>query len=214
MKKAFVVIVLFALPIVAYLFFASGVNTFAKLPILTENIGDLDHFNDFEGDSITLSDHITILGFLGEDPIKYQVNAYNIVEKIYDPYYKFNEFQVVILVPKDAKQEVQELKQKLEGITDMRKWNFVYGDEQQLKIFFEDLETDYELREDFSSPYFFIIDKEAALRGRIDDEDFGVLYGYNSSELAQLNNKMVDDVKVILAEYRLALKKYNTKIQD
>ena len=214
MKKAFVVIVLFALPIVAYLFFASGVNSFAKLPVLTENTGDLDHFHDLEGDIVSLKDHITILGFLGENPVDYQVNAYNILEKIYDPYYKFDEFQVVILVPEDAQQEVQELKRKLAGITDMSKWKFVYGTRQQLKTFFENLETDYALREDFSSPYFFIIDKKGALRGRTDDEDFGVLYGYNSAALAQLSNKMVDDVKVILAEYRLALKKYNTKIQD
>ena len=42
MKKAFVLIVLFVLPIVAYLFFASGVNNFGKLPVLTENVNEID----------------------------------------------------------------------------------------------------------------------------------------------------------------------------
>jgi hypothetical protein len=51
------------------------------------------------------------------------------------------------------------------------------------------------------------------LRGRDDDEDVGTLFGYNASSVAELNNKMTDDVKVILAEYRLALKKNNTKRQ-
>ena len=36
------------------------------------------------------------------------------------------------------------------------------------------------------------------------------MFGYNSSSVAEINNKMVDDVKVILAEYRLALKKNNS----
>lgn len=39
-----------------------------------------------------------------------------------------------------------------------------------------------------------------------DDNDF---LGYDARSVADINNNMVDDVKVILAEYRLALKKYN-----
>ena len=42
MKKYLVLIVLFVLPLVAYLFFASGINNFAKLPVLTENIEELE----------------------------------------------------------------------------------------------------------------------------------------------------------------------------
>ena len=55
----------------------------------------------------------------------------------------------------------------------------------------------------------FIIDKERNLRGRDDDEKVGTLFGYNAQSVAEINNKMVDDIKVILAEYRRALKKYN-----
>ena len=61
-----------------------------------------------------------------------------------------------------------------------------------------------------ASPYVFIIDKDRSLRGR-DDDDLGLLYGFDSSDYSEVNNKMSDDVRVILAEYRLALKKYNSK---
>ena len=53
----------------------------------------------------------------------------------------------------------------------------------------------------------------------IEQENFGgemtmkklvPLYGYNTSSVAEINKKMTDDVKVILAEYRLALKKNNS----
>ncbi len=37
------------------------------------------------------------------------------------------------------------------------------------------------------------------------------MYGYDASNYAEINNKMGDDVKVILAEYRLALKKYKAE---
>jgi len=63
-----------------------------------------------------------------------------------------------------------------------------------------------DLDENLSTPYVFIIDKDRNLRGRKDDEDDGVKYGFNTTSVAELNNKMEDDVKIILAEYRLALK--------
>ena len=53
----------------------------------------------------------------------------------------------------------------------------------------------------------FIVDKDANLRGRTDDEDEGTKHGFNANSVADLNNKMEDDVKIILAEYRMALKK-------
>ena len=43
--------------------------------------------------------------------------------------------------------------------------------------------------------------------GRDDDE--GLKYAYDMRSVAELNNKMEDDMKIILAEYRLALKKNN-----
>ena len=75
---------------------------------------------------------------------------------------------------------------------------------------FNSLQTQLSLDENNSSPYVFIIDKKRTLRGRNDDEDVGTLYGFDATSVAEINNKMVDDVKVILAEYRLALKKYNS----
>jgi hypothetical protein len=39
-----------------------------------------------------------------------------------------------------------------------------------------------------------------------------MLYGYNAEDVAPIHQKMVDDVKVVLAEYRLALKKHKRQI--
>ena len=67
------------------------------------------------------------------------------------------------------------------------------------------------LNKNFASNQVFLIDKERNLRGRDDDEDVGMLYGFDSSNYSEINNKMDDDVRILLAEYRLALKKYNSK---
>lgn len=205
MKKTFVLIVLFIFPLVAYLFFASGVNNFGKLPILTENVPEPV---EFTGNN-QLTDKITILGFLGNAIDQKKGNAFNLNQKIYKRFSEFNDFQMLMIVPNGLEDEVETLKDELGALSEVDKWNFAFGDENNIRTFFQSLGTDLKLGEDLSSPYVFIIDKDRNLRGRNDDEDDGVKFGFNTTSVAELNNKMEDDVKIILAEYRLALKKNN-----
>jgi len=85
------------------------------------------------------------------------------------------------------------------------------GSSIDIEKHFISLKTTLELDAKHSTPYVFIIDRNGNLRGRDDDEDIGTLFGYNAESVAEINNKMEDDVKVILAEYRLALKKYSVR---
>ncbi|WP_276168029.1 hypothetical protein [Zobellia alginiliquefaciens] len=202
-KKYLVLVVLFILPIVAYLFFASGVNNFGKLSILTKGVDDVAHMDG----NVTFKDKITIVGFLGSNPENKNGNAFNLNQKIYKRFYKFKDFQFVMVMPKGTEEQAAELKKELGHLVDMKKWNFVFGDEKQVKDFFASLKTDLQLADDLSTPYAFIMDKDLNLRGRSESGDDATLYGFNATSVSELNNKMVDDVKIILAEYRLALKK-------
>lgn len=209
MKKFFVIIVLFALPLVAYLFFASGVNNFARLPILDAEVASLDGFRSLDGNTPAFEGNITILSFPGKDPVDYETNAYHLVEKIYEPYSEFKDFYFISVVPEGNEKEIEVLKQELSTIADLKKWKFVTASEEEIKTLFSSLDSNLELDSNLSTPHVFIIDKDAKLRGRQDDEGSGKLFGYDTGSIAVLNNKMNDDVKVILAEYRLELKKYN-----
>ncbi|PCJ97917.1 MAG: hypothetical protein COA50_03010 [Flavobacteriaceae bacterium] len=205
MKKTFVLVVLFIFPIVAYLFFASGVNNFGRLPMLTENILDVNTIDD----SVTFYNKITILGFLGNDLELKKGNAFNLNQKIYKPFYKFVDFQFVMVLPVGTEEKVEELKKELGGLVDIKNWKFVFGSETEIKNVFKSLKTDLNLDANLGTSYVFIIDKDVNLRGRKKDEEEGTKYGFNATSVADLNNKMEDDVKIILAEYRLALKKNN-----
>ena len=205
MKKTFVLIVLFILPLVAYLFFASGINNFGRLPILTEEVAEI---SAFEGEA-QLQDRITILGFLGKNIDQKKGNVFNLNQKIYKPFYEFYDFQMVMVVPDGLQQEVEAIRNELSTFTDTSKWIFIYGDEEEIRSLFSSLQSNLELDESLGTSEVFIIDKDRNLRGRSDDEDEGVKYGFDATSVADLNNKMEDDVKVILAEYRLALKKNN-----
>lgn len=211
MKKFFVLVVLFALPIIAYLFFSSGQNNFAKLPILTENVQDLNSFESLQGDKVSLDDKISIVAFFGKDLDQIKGHTFNLDQKILEKYYEFRDFQFVIVLPESARDEAIRFSEEFEAIGNPQNWKFVFSSEEKVKEVFESMNSDFQLDENLHSPYVFIVDKDRNLRGRDEDEDYGMMYGYDASSVADLSNKMNDDVKVILAEYRLALKKNNAE---
>ena len=210
-KKYFVLTILFIFPIVIYLFFASGKNNFALLPVLTEQIDELKDWNTLSGNPVQLQDRITVIGFWGDDLANKKGDALNLNQKIYKRFYQFNDFQFVMVLREGQQEQVETLKSELKtGVgTDLVKWNFIFGSDNQIDHLYQSLKTPLTLTNNKSLPYVFIIDKERNLRGRDDDEDVGTLYGFNAQSVAEINNKMVDDIKVILAEYRRAWKKYN-----
>ena len=189
---------------VAYLFFASGINNFAKLPVLTENIEELELITKKE-----FNNKISILLFLGNDIEKREGDALNLNQKIYKRFYQFKDFQFISISPLGNENKSKLLKEKLSSgtNTDMKNWSFIHLDKNKINELFSSLNTNLELDENLSSPYAYIIDKFSSLRGR-DDSD-GIKFGYDSRSVADINNNMLDDVKIILAEYRLALKKNN-----
>ena len=204
MKKTFVLVILFVFPLVAYLFFASGVNKFGRLPILTEQVAELPATSN-----VSLQDKISILGFLGSNLGERKGNAFNLNQKIYKRFHEFKDFQMVMVVPEGSQAKVNDLKSNLGKLSPISKWRFVFASETEIKSLFSSLETNISLDGTLGCSEVFIIDKNRNLRGRDDDEDEGVKYGFNTASVAELNNKMEDDVKIILAEYRLALKKNN-----
>ena len=210
MKKKYIVLtILFVLPLVAYLFFASGVNNFAKLPVLKENVLSISDYS-----KVDLTQKISILFFLGSNIQDRQGDALNMNQKIYKRFYDFEDFQFVVICPLESEQLADDLKNKLEmgTNTDMKKWNFVFLDNNVIQEVFNSLNTNTDLDQYSGSPYVYIVDKNRSLRGRNDDD--GIKFGYDSRSVADINNFMVDDVKVILAEYRLALKKNGITRKD
>ena len=204
MRKYIVLTILFVLPLVVYLFFASGINHFAQLPVLTKSVENVSDYS-----SETFENKITILGFFGSNLQDKHGDALNLNQKIYKRFYQFKDFQFLMIQPEGTDSLVTDLKNDLKSgtDTDLINWKFVSLENDQLKSVFNSLETDISLDSNNGTPYVFIVDRDANLRGR-DDED-GIKYGYDSRSVADINNNMLDDVKVILAEYRMALKKNN-----
>ena len=204
MRKYIVLTILFVLPLVVYLFFASGINHFAQLPVLTNNITDV---SDYSQESF--KNKITILGFFGSNVQDKHGDALNLNQKIYKRFYQFKDFQFLMIQPIGTDSLVLNLKNDLRRgtDTDLINWKFISLGKEELNSVFNSLNTNISLDPNYGTPYVFIIDRDSNLRGR--DDDDGIKYGYDSRSVADINNNMLDDVKVILAEYRMALKKNN-----
>ncbi|WP_103069945.1 hypothetical protein [Aquimarina sediminis] len=216
MKKFLVLGILFVLPLVAYLFFASGVHNFAKLPVLNETIGNLKNFESLAKNEVSFSNKITVLGFLGRNIHNKQGNAFNLNQKIYKKNHGFQDFQFVMVLPYGSEDAAKDLLDELDNITDVSEWNFVFGTPESIKSLFDSLETPHQLDDNLATSYVYIIDKNSGLRGRDGSLEEGEpeVYGYDASSVADLSNVMDDDVKVVLAEYRLALKKYKANRKE
>ena len=206
-KNTIVLSILFFGPLLFYLFLLTGTNNFAKLPVLTPNVSEVTQFS--ENDEVALKDHISVLCFLGSDLLQHKTNALNLNEKIYKHFYGFKGFQFVVVLPEGSEADAAQLKKELGATYNVDKWYFLFGDEEQVKDMFNSLQTIYTLDDQMYSPYAFIVDRELNLRGRNDEEakEDGLLFGYNAESVATVHQEMVDDVKVVMAEYRLALKK-------
>ena len=214
-KKKIVLGVLFLLPIAIYMFFATGVNNFGKLPVLSQDVVSVSNFKDLNGTPVTLDNKITILGFFGDTPLQTKAYTYNLAHKIYKKNHEYKEFQFLILLPQSARNGAKILTNKISEIAPTTAWKYAFGTPQAIQEAFASLNSGYTLDSSLASSFVFIIDKDAHLRGRNDDQDMpdGLVYGYNSADIGDINNRMSDDVKVVLAEYRKETKENSRRNQ-
>lgn len=209
MKKNIVLFSLFVLPIVAYLFFASGINTFSKLPTLTPKVQDLGNWKSLNGEKISLNNKITVLGFSGKEIFKNRGNYFNLNQKIYQRYHKFTDLQFVVICPLGTEKDVTYILEKLGEITDVAQWKFVFAEPNEIEAYYNQLKLREKLDSHLGTANVYIIDKERNLRGRKVQDEKEYKEGYSTFHLSELSNEMLDDFKIILYEYRAALKKNN-----
>lgn len=197
------------------MFFATGVNNFGKLPVLSQDVVSVSNFKDLNGAPVTLDNKITILGFFGDTPLQTKAYTYNLAHKIYKKNHEYKEFQFLILLPQSARNGAKILTNKISEIAPTTAWKYAFGTPQAIQEAFTSLNSGYILDSSLASSFVFIIDKDAHLRGRNDDQDMpdGLVYGYNSADIGDINNRMSDDVKVVLAEYRKETKENSRRNQ-
>ncbi len=214
MKKKIVLIALFVLPIVAYLFFASGIYNFANLPVASEEVEDVTTFASQEVKAVatteaplTFNDHITLVGYLGNELMSNEGYTANLNLMIYKYFERYEDFQMILFVTPGNREEIENLKTELARIFDVSKMRFIEATIPAAEAHFESLGTGLSMMSNGAHPDVFIIDRDLALRSGHNEKKQND-YGYDFSQAVEMGY-LKDDVKILLAEYRLALKKNN-----
>ena len=208
MKKFWVLFSLFILPLIFYIFLSKGIYKYANLPILTENVQNVNQFSK-ESKAPTFVGKLTVVCFLGNELNTAKGSMFNLNQTIYKRYYQKPYFQIVAIIPETSKEAYKEAIAELSAFTDISKWNFIYTDKTNINILFDSFKTPFSLNEAFYSENAYIVDMELRLRGRKDDEDTkgGKLYGYNMKSVATLKNKMKDDIDIIYYQLKKSAEK-------
>ena len=124
---------------------------------------------------------------------------------------------MVMIMPDGTQDQVKELQKVLVTLGTQAGWNFVFGTPDEINKFYTKLSLVGKLDATLATPNVFIIDKNRNLRGRKGQDKKGkpeYKEGYNTKFVSELYNEMTDDVKIILAEYRLALKKNHNATKE
>lgn len=203
--------ILFFLPVTFLLFLYPATHNYTPLDIIKESVLDLDAFTSENEEAIILKEHITVLAFFGINPTEKLISASNLKELVYDKFKGFKGFQIVVVMPIGTEQAVEALKQEISSYEDLRFWHFVFGTPNTINQVFNSLRSNIAFNQDLVTDNVFIVDKDLNQRGRIDDrtdseiekgQSIYGLFSYNCIEVAEIKNKMSDDLRVLFTEYR------------
>ena len=222
-RKWFTLAILFLLPVAFLLFLYPSTHNYNTLDIVGEDINEIDSLTFVNQNSSTFKDNITILSFLGNNPMKNITSALNLKELVYDKFKGFKKFQIVSIGGKESKSQLENVRKELLKSDELKYWHFAYSDSKSIDKIFNSLRSIHDLDSLNYTNQVFIVDKLLNQRGRIDDRDddqkekdfnlFG-LYSYNSILVSEIKGKMNDDIRILFTEYRQKRKgNFNSNIR-
>lgn len=224
-KKFIILFAILFLPTILYLLFVygKGEQNFAHLPFVTytdvngetqnRRAPDFSFVNQ-DGDTITndeLNGKVYLVDFFFTScPSICPIMTANMM-KVQERFAHFEDFRSISFTvdPKrDTPAVLNEYAQQRLIKTD--KWHFLTGQQDSLysvayKYLSSAMEDSLAQGGFLHTEYFVLVDKEGFLRSR-DDEHGNVIGVYDGTD-AQHIRDLIDDIKVLMAEYNLELKK-------
>jgi len=203
--------VLFLLPVIFLLFLYPSTHNYNPLDIVKTNVNDVEDFTFINDRKSLFRDNITVLSFLGNEPMNNITSVLNLKELVYDKFRGFKKFQILTISTSGTELVLEEVKKEIQKSDELKYWYFATGTPEQIQKLYSSLIKEVELDTSLTTNQVFIIDKLYNQRGRIDDRTetqvekgkklYG-LYSYNSIKISEIKNKMSDDMRILFTEYR------------
>lgn len=220
--KGLLAILILILPTAIYIFLTYGKHNFTHLPVVSSQtdstfyrISDFSFVNQF-GDTVSQSDYngnIYLANFIFTTcPTICKTMTYN-MRRIQQKMAQYSNFKILshtVFPEYDTPQVLLDYANKFDA--DFSNWNFVTGERQSIYS----MASSYLLvaNEDSDAPggfvhsgHFVLIDKEGRIRAREDDNGNNIA-AYDGTSDYEVD-LLIDDIKVLMAEYNLAKKSIN-----
>ena len=208
LKKQFILGILFFLPVLFLLFLYPSSHNYEPLDVVNNEVMEL---TGLANNDARFNGNITILNFVGSRPLLKSTTTLNLKELIYDKFLGFKRFQVITLALNESQVELEQLRKQLLDYDALKYWKFITMDSLQIQNIYNSLKSKGPLDNSYATDEVFIVDSELMQRGRIDDrtdndiEKNTAIYGlssYNCIEVAEIKNKMSEDLRILFTEYR------------
>jgi hypothetical protein len=210
-KRNIVLGILFFLPVAFLLMLYPAKHNYIPLDVINENVIELSKFSSDGASPVQFFDHITVLAFVGSNPIKNVTAISNLKELVYDKFKGFKKFQIVVVAENDAKPEIERIKREIATYEELRFWHYLYGSASEIEMLYSSLKVEGPLDDQLGTHDVFIIDKDLNQRGRLDartekqikeNKPLTALSGYNCIEVSVLKNIISEDIRILFTEYR------------
>ena len=208
LKKQFILGILFFLPVLFLLFLYPSSHNYEPLDVVNNEVMEL---TGLANNDARFNGNITILNFVGSRPLLKSTTTLNLKELIYDKFLGFKRFQVITLALSESQVELEQLRKQLLDYDALKYWKFITMDSLQIQNIYNSLKSKGPLDNSYATDEVFIVDSELMQRGRTDDrtdndiEKNTAIYGlssYNCIEVAEIKNKMSEDLRILFTEYR------------
>ncbi|MDA9551333.1 hypothetical protein N9R53_00210 [Flavobacteriaceae bacterium] len=208
LKKQFILGILFFLPVLFLLFLYPSSHNYEPLDVVNNEVMEL---TGLANNNARFNGNITILNFVGSRPLLKSTTTLNLKELIYDKFLGFKRFQVITLALSESQVELEQLRKQLLDYDALKYWKFITMDSLQIQNIYNSLKSKGPLDNSYATDEVFIVDSELMQRGRTDDrtdndiEKNTAIYGlssYNCIEVAEIKNKMSEDLRILFTEYR------------
>ena len=222
-RKWIILGILFLLPVIFLLFLYPSTHNYNTLDIVNEDIVETDLLNFIDNRKTNFEENITILNFLGDNPVENITGTLNLKELVYDKFKGFKKFQIISIASSNSEKLLESVKKELLKSDELKYWFFATTSDEEINKIYSSLRSQNELDSSNYTSQVFIIDKQRNQRGRIDDRsddqienniDIFGLYSYNSIIVSEIKKKMNDDIRILFTEYRQKRKgNFNSNIR-
>jgi len=222
-RKWIILGILFLLPVIFLLFLYPSTHNYNTLDIVNEDIVETDLLNFIDNRKTNFEGNITILNFLGDNPVENITGTLNLKELVYDKFKGFKKFQIISIASSNSEKLLESVKKELLKSDELKYWFFATTSDEEINKIYSSLRSQNELDSSNYTSQVFIIDKQRNQRGRIDDRgddqienniDLFGLYSYNSIIVSEIKKKMNDDIRILFTEYRQKRKgNFNSNIR-